>query len=133
MRPRTIPSILLLCVLAACDQTAHKPSASQSERPVGPHVAATSGVPSAWLGRWNGPEGTYLEVLADGGKHKVSIRNLDGVRTFEATSTSSGLAFERDGIGETIEAGSGKDTGMKWLQEKTNCLVVKTGEGYCRD
>ena len=43
------------------------------------------------------------------------------------------IAFERGGIKETIRAGSGADTGMKWLSEKKDCLVVKPGEGYCRD
>ncbi len=72
-------------------------------------------------------------MLIDGQKYKVAIRNLYGVRTFEAAITENGLSFERDGITENIARGSGKDTGMKWLPDKSNCLFIKAGEGYCRD
>jgi len=31
--------------------------------------------------------------------------------------------------------GVGKTTasGMKWLSDKSNCLTIRYGEGYCRD
>ncbi len=29
--------------------------------------------------------------------------------------------------------GERERTGMKWLLEKRNCLVIKQGEGFCRD
>jgi hypothetical protein len=34
---------------------------------------------------------------------------------------------------ESIHAGNGEDTGMKWLLDKKNCLIIKYGEGFCRD
>ena len=43
------------------------------------------------------------------------------------------MQFQRDGKSETISAGSGRDTGMKWLLDKKNCLIIKIGEGFCRD
>ena len=43
------------------------------------------------------------------------------------------LEFERDGVQETVRAGDGDATGMKWLAGRKDCLVVKAGEGYCRD
>jgi hypothetical protein len=43
------------------------------------------------------------------------------------------IEFERDGKRESVRAGSGKETGMKWLLEKKDCLIIKTGEGFCRD
>lgn len=123
--------VLILCFVAACSRTAHDPAAGPVEATV-PSSTATSDVPSGWLGRWTGPEGTYLEIVESGGKYKVAIRNLDGVRTFDAAVIDGRLTFERDGTKETITAGSGRDTGMKWLQDKTNCLIVRSGEGYCR-
>ena len=39
----------------------------------------------------------------------------------------------RDGVRESLRPGSGVETGMKWLQDKSDCLVVKPGEGYCRE
>ncbi len=131
MYRQAVPLLLTLCFLIACDKTTQAPSASLTEKGSAPNVVAADKL--AWLGRWTGPEGTYLEVLIDGQKYKVAIRNLDGVRTFEAAITEYGLSFERDGITENIAQGSGKDTGMKWLLDKSNCLFIKAGEGYCRD
>ena len=106
-----------------------------------PPVAASAPVASAsvpqpqdaWLGRWQGPEGTWLEVTGGTGTYRVTVSNLDGPRTFDAKAGSDSLVMLRDGTAETIRPGSGPDTGMKWLADKRDCLVVKRGEGYCRD
>lgn len=90
-------------------------------------------IPPDWLGRWNGPEGTWLEVSARGAGYEVTIRNLDGARTFPATAAAGVLEFERDDTSETLRITDGAGTGMKWLQEKSRCLTVRSGEGYCRD
>lgn len=104
---------------------------SRPAPPAAPVVAA--GVPGNWLGRWPGPEGTYLEVAGGPGTYDVTVRNLDGPRRFDAKAGSGTLVFVRDGVTETIRAGDGTATGMKWLAGKRDCLVVKPGEGYCRD
>jgi hypothetical protein len=31
-----------------------------------------------------------------------------------------------------LRATDGAGTGMKWLADKTDCLVVAPGEGFCR-
>ena len=129
--------LTLACVLAACGESSPPPQTNTPAAPPAPAAAPPPAAPtdaaSAWIGRWSGPEGTYLDVAASNGKYSIAIRNLDGERTFDAASTVSGLTFERDGTTETVHSGSGADTGMKWLQEKSDCLVVKSGEGYCRD
>lgn len=127
---KALPLLLIGYLLAACDKPIQERSANQT---VAQPVAVSTNVASSWLGKWIGPEGTDLEVMSDGQKHTIAIRNLDGVRMFEASSTHAGLTFERDGAIETIRPGSGRDTGMKWLQDKSNCLAVKLGEGYCRE
>lgn len=133
MYRQTLTLLFTLGILAACDKAAQTPSATLTESTAAPNSAVIEKrAAEAWLGKWTGPEGTHLEILAEGDKYKVAIRDLDAVRTFDATSTQSGLSFERDGITESITPGSGPDTGMKWLQDKSNCLVVKVGEGYCR-
>ncbi len=87
-----------------------------------------------FLGKWTGPEGTFLEVAKGDNAYTVTIQNLDGPRIFSAKSNSAGLiTFERDGKTEVITAGNGDDTGMKWLAEKSDCIVIIKGEGYCRD
>lgn len=85
-----------------------------------------------WLGKWQGVEGTFLNLARDGDAYSVTIENLDGPRTFPAIADQEGIAFTRDDVNETIRAGTGVDTGMKWLADYKDCLVIKTGEGYCR-
>ncbi len=88
----------------------------------------------AWLGQWNGPEGTYLRLVArPGSGYDVIIRNLDGERSFSSVDSADHLSFERDGQRETITATDGDATGMKWLAGKSRCLTIRPGEGYCRD
>jgi hypothetical protein len=86
-----------------------------------------------WLGRWDGVEGTYLRLAKNGDKYAVEIRDLDGPKTFEGFGDGNRIRFTRDGKTEFISAGDGQATGMKWLADKKNCLLTKTGEGWCRD
>lgn len=85
------------------------------------------------LGRWIGPEGTYLEIVPHENDFQVLIQDLDTLRLFEGKANDVQITFERDGIKETIHASNGDDTGMKWLSGKLNCVTVSLGEGYCRD
>jgi hypothetical protein len=87
----------------------------------------------AWAGTWNGPEGTTLDIKGSNGIYQITIRDLDAARPFEGSASGDGIAFQRDGVREVITATGGKETGMKWLADKRNCLTVKPGEGYCRD
>ena len=87
----------------------------------------------AWLGRWNGPEGTYLLLEGGSGRYNITIRDLDGPRTFAGVATANAIQFERDGRTESLRATDGEGTGMKWQAGKIDCLTVRVGEGYCRD
>lgn len=95
--------------------------------------AAAPFVADGWLGRWNGPEGTYLLLEGGEGRYRVTVQNLDGPRTFDGTAVGDRIQFERDGVIESLYATDGAGTGMKWLVDKANCLAVRVGEGYCRD
>ena len=86
-----------------------------------------------WLGKWSAPEGTFLQLAGGNGKYEVTIQNLDGPRTFQGNAAGDQIEFERNGIKESLRATNGAETGMKWLSEKSNCLTVRAGEGYCRD
>ena len=90
-------------------------------------------MPPEWLGRWTGPEGSWLEIARTDDSYTVTVMNLDGARSFPGIVDAQGLSFERDGVRESVHASDGAGTGMKWLAEKTNCLKIKAGEGYCRD
>lgn len=94
-----------------------------------PHTTAAN-----WIGQWTGPEDTSLKIQQNGeGIYRVTITDLDGPRGFAGTSAPGGIAIARDSEKLTIRHGSGADTGMKWLADKRDCLIVAPHEGYCRD
>jgi hypothetical protein len=95
----------------------------------GPKPALTD----SWVGRWRGPEGTYLEIAAVNGAYEITVKDLDAARTFTGSAVGNRIEFRRDGAAESIGATNGDETGMKWLAGKTNCLTIKLGEGFCRD
>jgi hypothetical protein len=87
----------------------------------------------SWVGRWNGPEGTYLDIAGANGAYEITVKDLDAPRTFAGAAAGNRIEFRRDGATESIGATNGDETGMKWLAGKTNCLTIKAGEGFCRD
>ncbi|HEU4618654.1 MAG TPA: hypothetical protein VFV10_11455 [Gammaproteobacteria bacterium] len=111
---------------------AGSPGAS-SDATASPSAEARHPDPDAWVGRWTGPEGTYLDMRHEAGGYAITIKDLDAARTFEGAAAAAGIEFERDGVRETLHATDGDGTGMKWLAGKQNCLTVRRGEGYCRD
>ena len=86
-----------------------------------------------WIGHWNGPEGIYLEISKSGDTYEIQIKDLDKVQTYRGTATGDSISFARNGKAETIRSGNGERTGMKWLADKKDCLVIRKSEGYCRD
>lgn len=120
--------LALAVTLAGCQER-------RVETPPSPPAPAPppTATADAWMGQWNGPEGTFLKIEGGGGQYEVTVRNLDGPRRFAGVAAGDRLEFERDGVKESVRATSGAETGMKWLAEKSNCLTVRTGEGYCRD
>lgn len=95
-------------------------------------AACQSASVQSWKGRWNGPEGTYLQVDPGVENCYVRIHNLDAAHTYLCSLREDALVFMRNGELEALRAGSGEDTGVKWLQSENNCLVVRWGEGFCR-
>jgi hypothetical protein len=137
----TLPALLAIALpgLAACDGRSQAASATDN---VGPKRKAETQVmasvpTNAWVGRWIGPEGTFLEIANNGGPYsgRYTITNrysLDSEATFEALADRTSLVFTRNGQKLRLTAGSGDETGMKWLAGKSSCLIVAPGEGYCR-
>ena len=117
--------------LAACSPKT--PTVAPAPAPVAAPQAQPVQAASPLLGQWNGPEGTSLRIDGAGGKYAITVRNLDGPRTFQGRDEGGTLHFERDGKALTIRPGDGKATGMKWLVDKHHCVVIEAGEGYCRD
>jgi len=125
---RALVCLFAVLLLTACD---NEPEVVAVPVEVPVVVQAQPELPKKdFIGRWNGPEGTYMIVEAG----RVKIADLDGEKTYEnATITDRSIVFNRDGTIITARAGNGDDTGMKWLAGKADCIVIKHGEGYCRD
>lgn len=121
----TVALLSCLILVASCSDGPGEPTAAASAIPV---VTGAANM----VGQWNGPEGTYLQVAGASGKYAISIRNLDGTREFQGKGSEKGILFERDGKSETIRRTDGAGTGMKWLADKKECIVLQAGEGYCR-
>ncbi|MDV6329851.1 hypothetical protein [Asticcacaulis sp. 201] len=137
-------------LLAACtpkpssDEVASSQSSESAAMSITAAEAAQHAVSSAmssfdatgYVGKWTGPEGTSLTITPSGtpagSEYEVVIQNLDGPRTFKGTLEGDGIHITRDGAPLVIHKGNGAATGMKWLAEKTDCLVVAANEGYCK-
>ena len=65
------------------------------------------------------------------GQSLVYAKHLCG--TFKGEANEDGIAFTRPDGPQQLSAGNGEATGLKWLADKKDCLIVDTGEGYCRD
>lgn len=129
----TTTTIVLVYSLAACKEhhteSIAKPTATSSAHNISTENPATD----QWVGQWNGPEGTFLKITGSHGKYELVIQDLDGPKNYTGISIDNGIQFERNGIMEKIHASNGAETGMKWLSEKSNCLTIRYGEGFCRD
>lgn len=144
MHLRTTAAALLLLTLAACQPQAEPaaPPAAKAE-PAAPAVppappppameapAATTG-PDSWIGKWAGPEGSFMDVEKSDSGYQLTISDVDGLKFFSGKRAGDAIEFERKGKTESIKAGDGKATGMKGLADKTNCLAIHAGEGFCR-
>jgi hypothetical protein len=128
--PLLTASLTLALVLGGCTDR-HVPS--DSVNPVNSNEAGAAHAPDEWLGKWNGPEGTSLLLEGGRGKYQITIQDLDGPRTYQGTAVGAQIQFDRNGETESIRATSGTETGMKWLSDKSDCLTIRPGEGYCRD
>lgn len=106
--------------------------------PMNAQVARAALPTDDWIGSWAGPEGLYLDILASssgepGNYLLVSKDNLDRQGHYSGMADGAAIRFQRDGQDLTIRAGTGKDTGFKYLADKQDCLIVIPGkEGYCR-
>jgi len=85
------------------------------------------------VGKWTGVEGTYLNIAERDGKYSIEIKDLDKSEAFSGTKEGDVIEFTRKGKTETIKHATGEETGMKYLLNEKNCVVITKGsEGYCR-
>ncbi len=138
-RPIFIAALVSVSLLGACKQKEQSPAAETTM------PAATTATPAetapaavdiaAWSGKWTGPEGMYA-IITPGADGKASLEmqsDLDTKATYEGTATAEGISFKRGDQTIVIKKATGDETGLKYLAGKKDCLMVKSGEGYCRD
>lgn len=116
-------------LLNACDDAttpAAPPSAQEEQKAIEDRL-------DAWLGKWDGPEGTYLKLEKSGEGYAVMIKDLYKEERYLGVADGARIRFHRGDRQEYIRLGGGNESGMKWLQDKPYCLIVKKGEAYCRD
>ncbi|HMN54926.1 MAG TPA: hypothetical protein PKC32_12155 [Sphingopyxis sp.] len=88
-----------------------------------------------WAGKWTGVEGMYATITpAEPGKYKLEMQSdLDTKGSYDGEDSEHGIKFKRGSEELSLRRGSGDETGLKYLAGKKDCLIVKPGEGYCRD
>ncbi len=134
MKNNSLAIIAALFLLTACDQSNQDAAVpAPAQETVAPTTMAPTVHYSEWLGRWVGVEGTYLEITEREIGYRITIRDLDGPEDYDGVSVDNGIRFTRNGKDYVLHPGTGVQTGMKWLADKKHCLIVNTGEGYCRD
>lgn len=119
--------------LAACSRGPASGNTAATARPAPTATAAPA--PDSRLGRWTGVEGMYL-IVGKGeapGRYALEMRwDLDHAGSFVGIAEGDAIRFERAGKRETLRPTDGAATGLKYLADKTECLTVRDGEGYCR-
>lgn len=90
---------------------------------------------ASWAGKWTGVEGMFVTITAaEPGKYKLEMQSdLDTKGTYDGSDSEHGIQFKRGTEELSLRRGNGDETGLKYLAGKKECLIVKTGEGYCRD
>ena len=133
--------LVALAALSACSQGAEEKNPvvadteTAAETPV-PGPAATHSH-ADFAGEWFGPEGLFVEVALDGpGAYRLTMAaDLDapaeGV-AYQGRDAEGGIAFVRDGQTMLLKRATGDETGLKYLEGETDCLMVQEGEGFCR-
>ncbi|MET0337177.1 MAG: hypothetical protein ABW063_05380 [Caulobacter sp.] len=140
---RSIIVAAVALTAAACGQPAEDKAQTAASAPAAsePPVAAPVTPPpvvdaSRWLGRWNGPEGLFLDIKAGDQPGTVAMTlkdNLDTQADYLGRLDGDVIRFERRGAPESIRFGTGAETGFKYLQDRQDCVIVIAGqEGYCR-
>jgi hypothetical protein len=89
----------------------------------------------AWIGKWLGVEGLVLDIQPAGetGHYVLSVTLLDGTNSYDGVADGDMIRFIRNGRPESIRKATGDETGLKWLAGKQNCLMIREGEGFCRE
>ena len=79
-----------------------QPATGVLRNPPPKRAAVADNVTDKWLGKWIGPEGTYLVLSKNAEKYVVEINSLDGPATYDGTSAGDRIEFQRNGKQSTF-------------------------------
>lgn len=134
---KTVFLFAALTLLSACNKEPqdNKPAPASVQATLVPAVPPTD----AWVGKWVGVEGLTLTISKDAsvgrGHYLLDMKygvDDDDTGVFKGAADDEGISFNRPDGPQVLRAGDGEATGLKWLADKKDCLIVDTGEGYCR-
>ncbi|WP_157217704.1 hypothetical protein [Flavisphingomonas formosensis] len=135
-------TIILMGLVSACggeqrsDEPANTTVALQDmdASPVANGSEAAALPTDGWIGKWTGVEGLALDIAKGSGPgaYRLTLDLLDSHNVYEGEADGSVIRFRRGDVVETIRQVPGSETGLKWLADKPNCLMIKPGEGFCR-
>ena len=131
----------LLVLPAGCGSKQPQANAPEPTATASAPASASAPVPpvglstDAWVGKWAGVEGLALDIekSATPGVYALTINLLDGASSYIGTAQGDRITFMRNGEKEAVRRATGAETGLKWLSGKRGCLMIKNGEGFCRD
>ncbi|WON83877.1 MULTISPECIES: hypothetical protein [Chromobacterium] len=88
-----------------------------------------------WAGKWLGVEGMYLNITPSNDHYQLEMQfDLDSmVYRGAGLDDQKGIVFIRDNNKYILRAGPGNQSGLKGLNSLRDCLIVVSGEAYCRD
>jgi hypothetical protein len=133
MTGRTLVAAMALA-LAACAPPAQE-SAVPSAEPMASADAKKAPPPTdAWIGKWIGVEGNFLDIQAGSapGVYAITEQTLDGPKTYVGTGKDMTIEIVDSGKTFAIHAGTGDETGLKYLAGKNDCLIIEPSRGFCR-
>lgn len=143
---RLFATAAVLTFVSACQQQPAKAPVASSdlleetaapavENDSGPETAAPRHRFSSWQGEWLGPEGMFVIIMpVEPGMYQLQMQSdLETLGTYIGQDDEHGIRFTRNGEQLMLRRATGPETGMKWLEQSRTCLMVREGEGYCRD
>jgi len=89
--------------------------------------------PNDYLGVWHGPVGSQLQIQAQGAEFDLLFVSGEERHHVAGTVSNGALTFVRGGRVYVLTRGDGEATGVASLSRKTRCLIIMTGDAYCRD
>lgn len=90
-------------------------------------------VTDAWVGRWLGRGGTFLDIVPDSLNYKIVVQDSNKLREYRGSAESDRIKFTRNGVVEYIAVSEARSTGVESPEKKKNRLAIKKGEDYYRD